>query len=70
MSFLASPLIGLRVACLRLREHWWNVLWFVSPSRRFPRSSSDFVQDFLIDDKEFVSGPEWAGLNPTLPIYI
>ncbi|KAK0243927.1 phospholipase D [Armillaria nabsnona] len=26
--------------------------------------------DFLIDDKEFVSGPEWAGLNPTLPIYI
>lgn len=28
------------------------------------------LQDFLIDDKEFVSGPEWRGLNPTLPIYI
>ncbi|KAG6848024.1 hypothetical protein H0H93_004104 [Arthromyces matolae] len=26
--------------------------------------------DFLIDDKEFVTGPEWKGLNPTLPIYI
>ncbi|KAF9259463.1 phospholipase D/nuclease [Marasmius fiardii PR-910] len=26
--------------------------------------------DFLIDEKEFVSGPDWAGLNPTLPIYI
>ncbi|KAJ7101469.1 phospholipase D [Mycena belliarum] len=26
--------------------------------------------DFLIDDKDFVDGPEWKGLNPTLPIYI
>jgi phospholipase D1/2 len=26
--------------------------------------------DFLIDDKELVSGPEWTVLNPTLPIYI
>ena len=26
--------------------------------------------DFLIDDKEFVEGPDWIGLNPTLPIYI
>ncbi|KAJ3834088.1 phospholipase D [Lentinula raphanica] len=26
--------------------------------------------DFLIDEKSFVEGPEWAGLNPTLPIYI
>ncbi|KAJ3930150.1 MAG: phospholipase D [Lentinula lateritia] len=26
--------------------------------------------DFLIDDKGFVEGPDWAGLNPTLPIYI
>ncbi|TCD64375.1 hypothetical protein EIP91_004206 [Steccherinum ochraceum] len=26
--------------------------------------------DFLMDDKEFVSGPEWTALNPTLPIYI
>ncbi|KAG7085424.1 hypothetical protein E1B28_002985 [Marasmius oreades] len=26
--------------------------------------------DFLIDEKEFVTGPDWAGLNPTLPIYI
>ncbi|KAJ6632257.1 phospholipase D/nuclease [Mycena sp. CBHHK59/15] len=26
--------------------------------------------DFLIDEKEFVEGPEWKGLNPTLPIYI
>ncbi|KAK7030848.1 hypothetical protein VNI00_013956 [Paramarasmius palmivorus] len=26
--------------------------------------------DFLIDDKDFVNGPEWKGLNPTLPIYI
>jgi phospholipase D1/2 len=26
--------------------------------------------DFLIDDKEFVTGPEWTNLNPTLPIYI
>lgn len=26
--------------------------------------------DFLIDDKEFVEGPDWRGLNPTLPIYI
>lgn len=26
--------------------------------------------DFLIDQKDFVDGPEWSGLNPTLPIYI
>ncbi|KAF9027624.1 phospholipase D/nuclease [Hymenopellis radicata] len=26
--------------------------------------------DFLIDQKDFVEGPEWKGLNPTLPIYI
>ncbi|PPQ99833.1 hypothetical protein CVT24_009627 [Panaeolus cyanescens] len=26
--------------------------------------------DFLIDDKEFINGPEWLPLNPTLPIYI
>lgn len=30
----------------------------------------DCPLDFLIDDKEFVSGPEWKGLNPALPIYI
>jgi phospholipase D1/2 len=26
--------------------------------------------NFLIDQKDFVEGPEWMGLNPTLPIYI
>ncbi|KXN92484.1 Phospholipase D1 [Leucoagaricus sp. SymC.cos] len=26
--------------------------------------------DFLIEESDFVSGPEWKGLNPTLPIYI
>uniref|UniRef100_D8Q6U4 Phospholipase n=1 Tax=Schizophyllum commune (strain H4-8 / FGSC 9210) TaxID=578458 RepID=D8Q6U4_SCHCM len=26
--------------------------------------------DFLIDEKDFAEGPAWAGLNPTLPIYI
>ncbi|TFK38573.1 phospholipase D [Crucibulum laeve] len=26
--------------------------------------------DFLIEDRDFVSGPEWTALNPTLPIYI
>ncbi|KAI0064970.1 phospholipase D/nuclease [Artomyces pyxidatus] len=26
--------------------------------------------DFLIDEKDFVEGPDWLGLNPTLPIYI
>ncbi|KAL0576186.1 hypothetical protein V5O48_005784 [Marasmius crinis-equi] len=26
--------------------------------------------DFVIDEKEFVNNPDWAGLNPTLPIYI
>ncbi|CAL1702944.1 unnamed protein product [Somion occarium] len=26
--------------------------------------------DFLIDEKDFVEGSEWSGLNPTLPIYI
>jgi phospholipase D1/2 len=26
--------------------------------------------DFLIDDKEFVSGPQWTALNPTLPIFV
>ncbi|KAM6499803.1 phospholipase D/nuclease [Amanita muscaria] len=26
--------------------------------------------DFLIDEKELVSGPEWTALNPTLPIFI
>jgi len=26
--------------------------------------------DFLIDEKEFVEGPEWSKLNPTLQIYI
>jgi len=28
------------------------------------------IQDFLIEDKDLVSGPEWTVLNPTLPIYI
>ena len=28
------------------------------------------LQDFLIEEKEFVQGPAWEGLNPTLPIYI
>jgi phospholipase D1/2 len=28
------------------------------------------MQDFLIDEKDFVEGPDWIGLNPTLPIYI
>ncbi|KAJ7875753.1 hypothetical protein B0H14DRAFT_3437000 [Mycena olivaceomarginata] len=27
----------------------------------------DCPLDFLIDQKEFVEGPEWKGLNPTLP---
>lgn len=27
-------------------------------------------QDFLIDEDGFATGPEWKGLNPTLPIYI
>ncbi|KAH9058083.1 phospholipase D/nuclease [Lactarius vividus] len=26
--------------------------------------------DFLIDEKDFAEGPDWIGLNPTLPIYI
>ncbi|KAJ7851391.1 hypothetical protein B0H14DRAFT_3661254 [Mycena olivaceomarginata] len=26
--------------------------------------------DFLVDQKEFVEGPEWKGLNPTLPVRI
>ncbi|GJE90640.1 phospholipase D [Phanerochaete sordida] len=26
--------------------------------------------DFLIDQKDFVEGPMWSGLDPTLPIYI
>ncbi|KAI0804784.1 phospholipase D [Irpex lacteus] len=26
--------------------------------------------DFLIDQNDFVEGPDWLGLNPTLPIYI
>lgn len=34
-------------------------------------TETDFVaQDFLIDENDFVNGPEWSGLNPTLPIYI
>ena len=28
------------------------------------------IQDFLIDEKDFVEGPDWIGLNPALPIYI
>ncbi|TFK21685.1 phospholipase D [Coprinopsis marcescibilis] len=26
--------------------------------------------DFLIDETDFHNGPEWKGLNPTLPIYV
>jgi len=26
--------------------------------------------DFLIEDKDLVEGPEWIGLNPTMPIFI
>ncbi|TFK85137.1 phospholipase D/nuclease, partial [Polyporus arcularius HHB13444] len=26
--------------------------------------------EFLIEEEDFVEGPEWSGLNPTLPIYI
>jgi len=26
--------------------------------------------DFLIDEPDFCEGPDWKGLNPTLPIYI
>jgi phospholipase D1/2 len=28
------------------------------------------IKDFLIDQKDFVEGPDWIGLNPFLPIYI
>ncbi len=28
------------------------------------------LQDFLIEDKGLVSGPEWTELNPTLPIFL
>ncbi|KAJ3482521.1 hypothetical protein NLI96_g6930 [Meripilus lineatus] len=30
----------------------------------------DCPLDFLIDQKDFIDGPEWSALNPTLPIYI
>ncbi|KAL5521881.1 hypothetical protein ACEPAF_1725 [Sanghuangporus sanghuang] len=30
----------------------------------------DSPLDFLIDEKSLVENPDWAGLNPTLPIYI
>ncbi|EGN97561.1 hypothetical protein SERLA73DRAFT_169861 [Serpula lacrymans var. lacrymans S7.3] len=30
----------------------------------------DCPMDFLIDDKDFVEGIDWIGLNPTLPIYL
>ena len=26
--------------------------------------------DFLIDENDLVTGPEWSKLNPTLPVYI
>jgi len=26
--------------------------------------------EFLIEDKELISGPEWSILNPTLPVYL
>ena len=29
-----------------------------------------FQKDFLIDERDFVLGPEWRGLNPIMPIYI
>lgn len=30
----------------------------------------EYLQDFLIDQKDFVDNPQWSGLDPTLPIYI
>jgi phospholipase D1/2 len=42
----------------------------VCASISLTRAFADGAQDFLIDQKEFVEGPEWKGLNPTLPVRI
>lgn len=42
----------------------FNSLHFGSILNRFES------QDFLIDEKDFVEGPEWSRLNPTLRVYI
>lgn len=56
-------------AWMKSEERWLNVLWLVSRSGLL-RWWLTVFQDFLIDDKEFVSNPEWSTLNPTLPLYI
>jgi phospholipase D1/2 len=45
---------------------WLYSFRFFSGSRTQALKS----QDFLIDEKDFCEGPDWKGLNPTLPIYI
>lgn len=49
---------------LLLNVLWWG-LYGVAPC-----ICSSVSQDFLIDQKEFVEGIDWIGLNPTLPVYI
>jgi hypothetical protein len=48
---------------------WSSALWCV-PDIIYEIGAHLSPQDFLIDDKEFVEGIDWLGLNPTLPIYI
>ena len=45
---------------------WLHYFRFVAGSR----TQALKLQDFLIDEKDFVEGPDWKGLIPTLPIYI
>ncbi|KAJ7206672.1 hypothetical protein GGX14DRAFT_637817 [Mycena pura] len=42
----------------------------VVPGIPLDRVKKQLSQDFLIDEKSFVTGREWEGLDPTLPIYI
>jgi phospholipase D1/2 len=53
-ALVECPLVSLSVAC----------------SAELFLTHLPFMQDFLIDQNDFVEGPEWNGLNPTLPIYI
>lgn len=58
-SIVEAPIVRYSAAAVQPTPLWAPVLTIRYVS-----------QEFLIDEKEFVEGPEWSRLNPTLPIYI
>lgn len=55
---------------LKSKRHTGGMSYGTRPYCSGTHNMLNSQQDFLIDQKDFCEGPDWLGLNPTLPIYI